>query len=78
MDSVKSPIDTLKQIIDEYAHCYAFVDDETMPEKRKQLHALLEYMFFTVQATPKPGWPVMGYGNVAVVNALIHRVVFLA
>jgi len=32
----------LKRLADEYAHCYAFVADETMPLKRAELHAAID------------------------------------
>ena len=32
----------IKRLADEYAHCYAFVGDDTMPIKRAELHAAID------------------------------------
>jgi hypothetical protein len=32
----------IKRLADEYAHCYAFVGDDTMPLKRAELHAAID------------------------------------
>ena len=32
----------IKRLADEYAHCYSFVDDDTMPLKRAELHAAID------------------------------------
>jgi len=37
-------IDKAKKLIGEYAHCYAFVGDDTMPKKHKELIDHLEFV----------------------------------
>jgi len=32
----------IKRLAGEYAHCYAFVGDDTMPRKQKELHAAID------------------------------------
>lgn len=40
----------IKRLADEYAHCYSFVEDDTMPRKRAELHAAID----ALAAAPTP------------------------
>jgi hypothetical protein len=50
----------IKRLADEYAHCYAFVGDDTMPLKRAELHAAIDAA--VVPSKPGCGYPYCG-GN---------------
>ena len=56
------------ELADEYAHCYAFVGDETMPIKRKQLHDAIA----AIQAQESEKWQARVAELEEVLTYLIH------
>lgn len=51
------PAEAVKRIADEYAHAYAFVGDDTMPVKRKELHAAIDALASPAIAPPAQSEP---------------------
>jgi len=57
-------IEKAKKLAGEYAHCYAFVGDETMPMKHKELMSHLESVDFKIEESiAKPKIEPVGWTN---------------